>query len=71
MPCTLASLESLEVERARRAGFKANIQRILQRLHLGFVFFQQAQPCPDYIACGTIASALHLGLNNHRLKPVG
>ena len=41
----------------------ADIQRILQRLYPGFMLLQQSQPCPDYIACGAIASALHLGIN--------
>src|SRR5690606_13437412 len=63
VPCAFASLKSLKVERARLAGFKTGVQRVLQRLDLCFVFFQEPQPCPDHIACRAIAPALNLGFN--------
>jgi len=43
LPAPLAGLEGLEVERARLAGFKASVQRVLQRLHLRFVFVHWVQ----------------------------
>ncbi|ALR10003.2 hypothetical protein ADT28_12715 [Xylella fastidiosa] len=62
----------LAVERARLAGLVANIQRILQRLHLCFVFLQQPQTGPDNIAGGTVATALDLGINKAgEVRPEG
>src|SRR6218665_745307 len=55
--------ERTAIERAWLTGLKASVQRILQRLHLGFVLFQQSQTCPDHIAGRAIAAAVDLGID--------
>jgi hypothetical protein len=63
MLCVHPTQELIAIERARLAGLEASIQRILQSLHLGFVFLQQPQSCPNYVACRAIATALYLSIN--------
>src|SRR6218665_3470354 len=51
------------IERPWLTGLKASVQRILQRLRLGFVLFQQSQTCPDPIAGRAIAAAVDLSID--------
>src|SRR5690348_10721886 len=55
--------ERVAVERLRRAGPLPCDQRVLQRLHLGFVLFEQTKAGPYDFAGRSVAAGLHLGVD--------